>query len=318
MDEAQNVVPAQADDKLKQTTPEFGDKASDPPELEKLNSEIQKHSEAAIPSTVRTSLLPPFLAVHSVWARTSAFDKQGSAAGILNEASINQLKDQAIKAEGLESQYFFRAMMLMDSSLRNLEIIYKGRELNFEENGQLRTAYLDVVANNVTFGQSANDVVKSLPTMAFTGAAGSLVVSETFDFLTNFQVAMVIMGFAAVGFLLNLIWVRFTQDKKLKNYIEQDYERSIYYEDYLQRTKDVLLNLYQDLNSLHRIVFSQPYATIEEENAELKGIANLINGVEPHLCPKFHKHVAQGITSYSLWPRCETGLMYEECPNRDA
>ncbi len=316
MDNVRDADSAHVDDKLKQIQSEVGDKAPKPSELEKSIFEKQKFSDASIPSTNRTSLLPPFLAVYNVWALTSKFDKTGSAAGSWAADALTQLKDQAIKAGGMESQYFFRAITLMDASFRNLEIIYKGRELNFEENGQLRQAFLNSVTESVNFGQSANDLLKSLPTMTFTGAAGSLVVSQAIN-LTSFQIAMAVMGFAAIGFLFNLYWVRHTQNKKLNTYVRQDYERSMYYEHYLHRTKRALTDLYKDLNRLHEIVFLTPYATTAEETKELEDISKLIDEVEPHACPNFHKHMAMGLCSSDLWSRCETGWMYEECPNKN-
>ena len=94
----------------------------------------------------QTALLPPITAVRIVWARTGSFsnDEHSGQSAALVEVALKEIKDRAEKDEN-ERRYVTSAISTMDASLRNLDMIYKGRQLNFQENEQLRTAYLDSV-----------------------------------------------------------------------------------------------------------------------------------------------------------------------------
>lgn len=69
----------------------------------------------------------------------------------------------------LEKDCILSAIATMDADLHNLDIIQKGRELNFQEKERLRQAYLDLVSENITFGNKAGDFLKSLPTITVPG-----------------------------------------------------------------------------------------------------------------------------------------------------
>jgi len=102
----------------------------------------------------QTFLLPPVSAVRMVCARTGIFskDEHSKISAVLTESALKSIRDRA-EADDKERKYVNSAIATMDATLRNLDVIYKGRELNFEENEKLRKVYLDSVKENLEFGK---------------------------------------------------------------------------------------------------------------------------------------------------------------------
>jgi hypothetical protein len=188
-------------------------------------------------TTVRTALLPPVTGVRLVWALTGNFtsdDNSKLAASVADD----QLKDIRARADragnSLELEYVNCASATMQASLRNLEIIYKGREINFQENAQLREAYMEQIKQGIDFGGKAKDFLKALPLMTFSGAGGVTLVKLLG--WPDWALWVGGLGLAAVGYGINVLVVHDARRKKQYLFMLQDYERSVYYEQYLGRS----------------------------------------------------------------------------------
>jgi len=130
-----------------------------------------------------TKLLPPFTGVRLAWAIASKFSKDDDTklSATIAEEALKSIKSQAPQ-DPKEDEYIGGASATIEASLRGLDIVYKGRQLNFEENDKLRKAFMENAKENIEFGTKTRDYLKSLPTMAITGAGttipfGNLVAS---------------------------------------------------------------------------------------------------------------------------------------------
>ena len=250
-----------------------------------------------------TSLLSPVSAVRMIWARTGLFsnDEYSGQTAALVEAELKAIKDRA-ESDEKERKYIASVMASMEASLRNLDIIYKGRQLNFQENEQLRTAYLDSISENMDFGNKAKDLLKSLPAMSI-GGAGSVTVAQALGFqgVTLWGIGIALTG---LGYIVNLITVRLMRRGKQLLYVRQDYERGLYYDQYLSRVAVALTSLYLDLDRIHKNIFEQPYP-IEGDVKTI--ITGMLEGVRPTFCEYIHKHMHERKISPELWSLCETG-----------
>ncbi|MEW6573778.1 MAG: hypothetical protein AB1374_09120 [Bacillota bacterium] len=233
----------------------------------------------------QTSLLPPVTAVRMVWARAGAFsnDPDSKLSAALTEAALKELRDRAEKEEPREKDYILSAIATMDAALRNLDIIQKGRELNFQENERLRQAYLDSVAENITFGNKAGDFLKSLPTVTI-GGAGSVTLAASLQSslkLSDLQLWGLGLAAAALGYLVHLGAVRLMRRRTQMLYVIQDYERGLYYNQYVTRAATVLTSLYLDVDRIHKNVFGQSYPV----ETEAQGIVGeMLKGIRPTFC----------------------------------
>ncbi|MFQ5613870.1 MAG: hypothetical protein ACE5H9_17250 [Anaerolineae bacterium] len=261
-----------------------------------------------------TSLLPPPSAVRMVWALTGAFsnDQHSNQSAILVEAALKDIKDRA-EADEKENQYVISAIATMDASRRSLDTIYKGRQLNFEENGKLRSVYLDSVRDSFDFGSKAKDFLKSLPTMTI-GTAGGMTIAQALG-LSGSVLWAVGLILAAAGYLVNLWFVRRARRQTQLLYIAQDYERGLYYDQYVSRVAVILTSLYLDINRIHKNVFGTPYPTDGVAASQI--IEDMLHGVRPTYCQYVHKHMREKKVTPELWSLCETGSAgaVQKCPH---
>ena len=134
--------------------------------------------------------------------------------------------------------------------MRTLDTIYKGRELNFEENSKLRSAALDNAKENLEFGKKAQDFLKSLPSMMVTTGTGVITASSLG--MEPAQLWMLGIGLAGLSYLVNLWIVRAMYVRKQKLYSKQDYERNLYFEQYVTRVCTTLTAMYSDIDRIHK------------------------------------------------------------------
>ena len=260
----------------------------------------------------QTFLLPPVSAVRMVWARTGMFsdDEHSKISAVLTEAALKNIRERA-EADDKERKYVNSAIATMDATLRSLDIIHKGRELNFEENEKLRKAYLDSVKENLEFGKKAGDFLKSLPAMVI-GGAGGITVAQYFT-ISDINLWAIGLALASIGYIVNLEVVRLMRKRTQMLYVAQDYERSLYYDQYVTRVATTLTSLYLDLDRIHKNVFEQSYSVdVEVSNI----IGEMLKGVRPTFCKYIHKHIREKKIKPELWTLCETGKegAVKKCP----
>lgn len=256
-----------------------------------------------------TRLLPPPVAVSITWALTGAFVKDNpESKDIASDAldTIKRLKDRAEKADRQERGYVDGATTVIETTMRTLDTIYKGRELNFQENDKLRAVNLENIKEALEFGKSAKDYLKSLPTMAVTSGASVITLNQLIASLPDWALWGIGLGAAGVGYFINLGIVRWSKAMKQRELIEADYDRNMYYEQYLFRVRTALINLYNDVDRLHKKFFGERYHLEESEDTR-KVVEGILKGAEPTMCQFVEKHLKSGKITPKLWTRCETG-----------
>lgn len=260
-----------------------------------------------------TGLLPPATAVRMVWARTGVFSTEAHSQ-LADQLSVYNLKNIQEKAQSNERErrYITAAVATMDAAFRNLDVIYKGRQLNFKENEMLRNSYLESIKENLDFGNKLSDFVKSLPTMVISVAGGVTLASYFFK-NNEFLIWTAGIVMSAVGYLANMLIVKLMRKRIQKQYVVQDYERSLYYDQYITRVVSSLTSLYMDLDRIHKNVFGVPYP-IDLDSSDV--INDMLKGARPTFCKYLHKHMEKGLVKPSYWAVCETGIPFatEHCP----
>ena len=257
----------------------------------------------------KTALLPTVTAVRMTWAMTGRFsdDETSKSMAAYVEDALKHIEDQAL-AHGVspeEKSYVTSAVATMKASLRSLDTVYKGRTLNFEENEKLRAAYLDSVKESLNFGSKAQDFLKSLPTMTI-GAAGGVTVAQSVG-LSGTGLWAVGLLLAALGYVVNLWFVALARRRTQMLYVTQDYERGLYYEQYVRRVSEILLGLFLDLERIHRRAFQENSEADVSPAAVDKIVKDILAGVRPTFCRYTHKHMRENRITPELWTLCESG-----------
>lgn len=273
----------------------------------------------------KTSVLSPTQAVNLVWAATGKFSNDDNSRMMATNIPTREaIKDEAAASNNPnEIAYVKQSLTFMDAALRNIEIAYKGRELNFEENKKLREAYLENVKENIEFGTKANDILKSLPTMTISSAGGVTVVQamaayfNAEQFLNDNPIILWGIGLllAGLGYFINLAIKRRSRTQQLMEYVKQDYERTLYYTQYLGRCLVILRSLYLDIDRVHKEIFRESYG----DNVDSL-ISRLYEMNKPRVCPLIYKHMSDKKITPELWSMCDSGVedSYYKCPLWDA
>lgn len=276
----------------------------------------------------KTNLLPPLKAVQITWARTGAFSEAFHSQQYAEDAN-KELKDIKNRAKNNknEEEYVSNAIALIEANLRNLDNIYKLRNLNFEDNQKLRSTHLDYVKQSLDFGIKTKDFLKSIPSIAL-GGAGGITLAQIIG-ASSVQLWIAGLFFAGLGYLINWIIIKNMRVEKQWLYIQQDYERSLYFEEYLNKAYIILKNLYNDVYQEHENIFKNKYPTNESSNELIK---NFLKGIQPTFCKHIKKHLKNNnvedrkgnpITGRKLkkliceqWTYCETGNLEgtKNCP----
>jgi len=174
---------------------------------------------------------------------------------------------------------------------------------------------LEAIKENIEFGKEATDYLKTLPTMVVSGV-GSITIADLL--LKVFDIKLLIIYgliFAAIGFIGYLVYIRLIRNFKIKLYIAQDYERTLYYEQYVNRVMMVLNNLYNELDQIHQHVYGFSYSQVfysdENDNIEM-----FLSGIRPTFCEFTHEHMSKRKIKPGRWAGCEVGIeeVELECP----
>lgn len=204
--------------------------------------------------------------------------------------------------------YVDRVLAAMDASLRSLNTIYKGRNLNFDENTALRGAYLKSMKESIKYGFELKDLFKTLPTTTTVGVAVGGVLAKLSIPGDGFLPIIVIS--TALGFLIGWVLIRRKGQETQKLHIRQDFERKFYFCSYLRQVHKVLESLYEDVCLIYKDIYHEKYLEGKEEKKEEKDtITRMLAGMMPKICECAPRHLIEKKIKPELWTICETGNM---------
>jgi hypothetical protein len=263
----------------------------------------------------RTQILPPFLAVGITWTLTGKWSENAEFK-IKAAEEEDRLKDFVKRARDSgdvkELSYVEGAVSAINIGLRNLAIIFELRKKNFEELESLRDAQLSVVQEFQTLTSSWQSLGPRLGAVGIGGVLGGSLSTVLGNLPGGVNAAISIGGMIFFYLLHGVVVVPMVKYFKMKDIMKRDYDRNLYYGQYLERSKLVLYSTYQDLERLHTSTFGRPYD--ETVKVSVDSLAeSIIAGAKSTMCEHVHKHMVRGIITADLWSMCETGDGKEDC-----
>jgi hypothetical protein len=255
---------------------------------------------------VNTKLLAPVCAVYLTWALTGSSAPEPESKDIAARARkrIGDIESDAAESDTQERNYVRSALSTMVGSERSLDIVYKARKLNFDENQQLRTAQLNSYQENLEFGKKTKDFIQSIPSMTISSAVGTITISELWNELPGWALAAIAVGLAALGHIVNAVYTRIAAKWKLDNYVKQDFDRGTYYDQYVARARSILVSLYDDVERTHKGFFGQAYDASTDSFDIVDG---LLKGVKNTRCLHVDRCMKEGKVKPDHWAVCEAG-----------
>jgi hypothetical protein len=261
----------------------------------------------------QTQILSPSLAVGITWTLTGRWSDNAESKIKANEEE-NRLKDFVQRARDSgdvkELSYVEGAVSAINLGLRNLSIIFELRKKNFQELESLRSAQLSVVEHFQTLSTSLQSLAPRLGAVGIGGVLGGSLATVLSDLPGGVNAAISIGGMVFFYFLHGVIVVPLVKHFKMKDIMKRDYDRNLYYEQYLERSKLVLLSTYRDLKRLHTSIFGRSH---DEPVDEYKLVEDIISGAKSTMCEYVQQHMLRGIITVDLWSMCETGEGKKNC-----
>jgi hypothetical protein len=266
-----------------------------------------------------TTIFAPFTAVRFAWAIAGKFASEPESKTTAQDAEDSLKEILARATTDPEQSYVSQSVATVRAAIRSLEVIYKGRKLSFEENDKIRQAYMENIQDGIRFGSKVEDYLKALPAMAITGTgvagtlgptlAKRLGIENELLFLWGFGAAM-----AGIGYFVHLGLVLAGRRRTQMLYVKQDYERNLYYDQYITRVVAALTGLYQDIDRIHEQAFGERYP-IHNGNAG-SVVTGLLRGVHPTMCRYVEEHMPKGLVTPEDWTLCEVGEPHSRhCPH---
>jgi len=253
----------------------------------------------------RTALLPPIQAIMLLWSTSGRFGDKESHSGETELRTRLEALQKSAGDDKKELAYLNLAGNRLYAALRNVEILYKGRELNYAENRIFRDDYLSSLKKSYDFSGQLKEGLKSLPAITIGGSGGIALLQTTQQEPGTAGLVFAGLLFAGIAFVLKELLDRLLLYNRQMNHIRQDYETTAYYEHYLGRVEHLLKHVAFDLNEGHRTIFGIPNQDPEELEAAVTG---LIANVRPVCCHLVHKHIRTRKVNPETWLYCETGL----------
>jgi hypothetical protein len=261
----------------------------------------------------QTQILPPFLAVDITWTLTGKWSENAESRSKAADEE-DRLKDFVQRARNSgdvkELSYVEGAVSAINHGLRNLAIIAELRKKNFQEVDRLRDAQLSVIEHFQTLTASWQSLGPRLGAAGIGGVLGGSLSTVLGNLPGEVNAAISIGGMIFFYLLHGVVVVPIVKRFKMKDIMKRDYDRNLYYDQYLERSKLALRSTYRDLQRLHTSIFARPYDETANEDSLVE---SWIAGAKPTMCEHVHNHMAQGIITADLWSMCETGDGKENC-----
>ena len=216
------------------------------------------------------------------------------------------------RINGVQDRYLDRIKIAMSVALRNLNVVYKGRNLDFQENEKLRNAYLEAIRADVEFGTGIHEFLRNLPAMV-TGSIVAIIVgmtvgSETdisqYTGLQKILAGAVILVAALIGFWVKRLFTWLSVKKKKRLYVLQDYERNLYFKNYLKKGEKILQELLMELHTIHNGIFKTKSQGLMEDKKE---VSRMVMQQHPTWCKYIYQHRRENKITPEVWAYCENG-----------
>lgn len=257
----------------------------------------------------KTQKFPPDAVLERVWAATGVFSKVPSSGPykVLSDTELSNLET------GLKDKHlaYVRAVVpAMDACLRSMHTIFEWRELNFKERDALRDAALESVGEDMKSGLGVGDYLKTIPTFTAVSAAGTAY--NYFQEVPAKESWFFGLSLGVIGLIVHAYILKKLRERRMWLFVRADYDRALYFDDYLHKVRMALELVYDRANGIHERIFGGKYSNDPAEDY----YKPILKAIKRSDCYLVHIHMGNGTITPDQWPICKSGLKdrIEECP----
>ncbi|MGD6806607.1 MAG: hypothetical protein ACQCN4_06575 [Candidatus Bathyarchaeia archaeon] len=273
-----------------------------------------------------TQILSPEEGIQLTWALTNGLSSNPEArkAAETTKELLQKKMDKAqTETDVNEKKYVSNAISLIQATYRNLATARNYFDLNTKEANERANKEEQIIRDyEKSINDSHSNVLKIVEVVL--GAIGGSVLSVLTTFFQNaisqeVQILLIFLGFSLGGGLVYFIVNRSEKARKenlvsrQKRLIRFQYDEILYFLHYVDRSKAILENLYNQLQKIHETYFTKAYSNVTAEEA----VAKIWVGMVQKNCKYMGICVKNEIVDPKQWSvcqTCQTGI-YLECAN---
>lgn len=282
-------------------------------------TKFQINSHGNLPAEdLKTKFFSPDMAVRIAWGLTNQLSENQSVR--LEATRATQLmRDIKIKAQDskdkTEEQYVNYVCAAIEATYRDLVTITNGRNLNFAEVKELRDTEVDKLNQNSQFTTNLQSSIPKISGMTIGGVSVSIIFTTYIPSLAGYFLPLLAIG-AAIGHVVDgYYFIPRTNEKIQIQKMKLDFDKNLYYMQYVKRSKAALKALYISADRYHKTLFKSFYYS-EIDRPEVETIIDeVLCGINSTMCENISKCMIGNIVKPEMYSVCETGLI-ENCPNK--
>lgn len=265
-----------------------------------------------------TKLVSPRDAIDIAWARTDDLSTNVNIRG--NAERVKKRMDDIIEIADKgtnvkEKEYINSVFMAIESTYRSLATIANGRTNNYKEIDAVRDQQAKDMQSFASLIPTLQSTIPRIAEMTIGGIATGTLFGPYFirwfpslgDYAFHISVAIGAVLLYLVSELFINPWLA---KRKLRSIIQLDYDKDLYYQQYLIRTKNALISLYDQVEDLHEKNFNTKYS--EEKNSETE-VDDLLKGLSTTMCENVVTCIKKNKITANNWAICETGETKKDC-----
>lgn len=267
----------------------------------------------------------PETAARLAWSLTLAHSGSKTVGELYAQRPHNLMDDIKKQAEksGREQdiKYVDNLYVAIYACLRGLVTIINGRNLNYKEIDELRDKQRELIKSLSTFTINTQTLLPRLIGPGAITLAGGLTISELlvrqFPKVSPYSLYIgLITALALAYFTIELAIVPRLVRRAQKIMVENDYERNLYYRQYVERSKLALTSLLDEALGIYKKFYGD--YEIEDKDSV---IDEIVAGIAPSQMGNYKpcKYIEKCYWDEEeiltkRWPVCETGIGSVECP----
>ena len=279
--------------------------------------------------------IPPILpdsALKYAWSLTLSFSGHENAQleaqyvrdaikGIRNRVTkrVDNGEGEARAGAIKDLRYFEAIEAAINSCVRNLLTITRGRNKNFEETDELLKSHIESINSLSNLSMSLQSGLGRLTSMTFGGATTGAIIAYFSPGLPPWVLPLSVAGVGALAYGVHeAVLVPRSKRKVEEGLIKTEARRAMYFQQYVQRARITLRSLLDDVLRIYSEVYGSPFheEKYDDPAERRKIVADTLRGIEnesPFVCKYLTKHYLEDKITRDLWVICESGREPEYC-----
>jgi len=292
---------------------------------------VEEPSKVRLPDVKIPPILPDS-ALKFAWSLTLSFSGYDDAKmeaqyvrdaikGIKNRVTKRvDESDEKEKVEAIKDLTYFETIEVsIRSCVRNLLIITRGRNKNFEETDVLLKSQIESIASISKLSANLQSGIGRVASMTFGGATAGAIIASFWPGLPDWVLPLSVAAIGALAYGVHeALFVPWSKNKVEKELINTEARRGMYFQQYVQRCSTTLNSLLDDALRIYSEVYDSPYheEKFNDPEERRKVVTDTLSGIEnvsPFVCKHLTKHFLEGKITRDLWAICESGREPKYC-----